>query len=47
LGNEAIPEVDEDDDEFSPDICIRSEFLKNRRLMIVLSKESEEMKNYK
>lgn len=40
--NEAIPEVDEDDDEFSPDICIRSEFLKNRRLMIVLSKESEE-----
>ena len=45
--NEAIPEVDKDDDEFSPDVCIRSEFLKARRLMIVLSGESEEMSDGK
>ncbi len=40
--NEDIVEVGEDDDEFSPDVCIRSEFLKARRLMIALSKEGEE-----
>jgi hypothetical protein len=37
--NDDIPELDEDEEEFSPDICIRSEFLGARRLMIVLSKE--------
>jgi Na+-driven multidrug efflux pump len=35
--NPDIPEQDEDDDEFAADVCIRSEFLGARRLMIVLS----------
>jgi hypothetical protein len=35
--NPDIPEREEDDDEFTPDVCIRSEFLGARRLMIVLS----------
>jgi len=34
-----IPEVDEDNDEFAMNVCIRSEFLGARRLMIVLSTE--------
>lgn len=34
--NPDIPELDEDDDEFAPNVCIRSEFLGARRLMIVL-----------
>ena len=37
--NPDIPEADEEDDEFTPNVCIRSEFLGNRRLMIVLSTE--------
>jgi Na+-driven multidrug efflux pump len=37
--NDDMPEEDEDETEFSPDTCIRSEFLGARRLMIVLSKE--------
>lgn len=36
--NPDIPEADEDD-ELTPNVCIRSEFLGNRRLMIVLSTE--------
>lgn len=39
--NPDIPEVEEDDDEFTPDVCIRSEFLGARRLMIVLSTDKE------
>lgn len=35
--NSDIQEEDEDDDDFEPDVCIRSEFLGTRRLMIVLS----------
>ena len=35
-----IPEQDEDETDFSTDICIRSEFLGARRLMMVLSKEN-------
>jgi hypothetical protein len=35
--NEDMPEQDEDETEFSPDTCIKSEFLGARRLMIVLS----------
>jgi Na+-driven multidrug efflux pump len=42
--NDDIPETEEDDDEFAPNVCIRSEFLGARRLMIVLS-ESEEEEN--
>ncbi len=34
-----IQEQDEDDEEFSPDVCIKSEFIGARRLMIVLSGE--------
>ena len=40
--NEDIPETDEEDDELTPDVCIRSEFLGARRLMIVLSGYNEE-----
>lgn len=36
-----IPEQDEDDDEFAPNICIRSEFLGARRLMIIFSREDK------
>ena len=35
--NKDISETSEDDDNFTPDVCIRSEFLGARRLMIVLS----------
>ncbi len=34
--NNTIPEQDEDETEFTPNVCIRSEFLGARRLMIVL-----------
>ena len=40
--NEDIPDTDEEDNEFTPDVCIRSEFLGARRLMIVLSGYNEE-----
>ena len=39
--NEDFAEVDEEDDEFEPDVCIRSLFLGMRRLMIVLSGKEE------
>ena len=39
--NENIAEVDEDDGEFEPDVCIRSVFLGARRLMIVISGNNE------
>lgn len=39
--NSDIPEHDEDDDDFAPNICIKSEFLGARRLMIVLSGEKK------
>ena len=39
--NSDMPEQDEDDDDFAPNICIRSEFLGARRLMIILSGEEE------
>jgi len=39
--NSAIPEQNEDETEFTPDVCIRSEFLGTRRLMIVLSGKYE------
>ncbi len=42
--NDDIPETEEDDDEFAPNVCIRSEFLGARRLMIVLG-DSEEAEN--
>ena len=34
---EAVPETQGDEEEFSHDVCIRSEFLGAERLMIVLS----------
>ncbi|MBQ3967855.1 MAG: hypothetical protein II688_04125 [Lachnospiraceae bacterium] len=37
LNNPDIQEKDEDDDEFTTDVCIRTEFLGAHRLMIVLS----------
>ena len=37
--NPDIPEQDEEETEFLPDVCIRSEFLGARRLMIVLGGE--------
>ena len=39
--NENIAEVDEDDGEFEPDVCIRSVFLGAHRLMIVISGNNE------
>lgn len=39
--NDNIAEVDEDDGEFEPDVCIRSVFLGARRLMIVISGNNE------
>jgi len=39
--NEDFAEADEEDDEFEPDVCIRSLFLGMRRLMIVLSGKEE------
>ncbi len=39
-GNTDIQAQDEDETEFEPDVCIRSEFLHARRLMIVLSEKA-------
>lgn len=43
--NADMAEVDEEDEDFVPDTCIRSEFLGARRLMIVLSKAEEPSKD--